>query len=229
MQDLSPLDNPIWHALTSVHEPMAIASGLARTYHPDISPLTALYEPTEQAFRDLENIVDREQGVGLFTTQEIRVPTGWNILMEGWMEQMIYLHPISNANHDTQYSVLGETDVDAMLALIEATGPGPFRKRTIELGRYLGIRNEAGQMVAIAGQRLHLNGFTEVSAVCTDPAYRGHGYASALISANIEHILASGNVPFLHVFEDNPARHLYKKLGFTHRTRMRLTVISRTE
>ena len=45
---------------------------------------------------------------------------------------------------------LNLSDIDEMLALIELTKPGPFSRRTPELGSYLGI-HESGQLVAMAG------------------------------------------------------------------------------
>ena len=44
-------------------------------------------------------------------------------------------------------------DAAEMLDLVARTDPGPFRKRAVELGRYLGIRRD-GQLVAMAGERL---------------------------------------------------------------------------
>ena len=55
-----------------------------------------------------------------------------------------------------------------------ATQPGPFFAHTIELGRYLGIR-DAGRLVAIAGERMLLDDYTEISAVCTAPSHQGRG------------------------------------------------------
>jgi predicted GNAT family acetyltransferase len=225
---MSPLllDNPIWAALTTAHEPLALSSGLARRYPRDISPLAALREPTEQAFNDLSNLVDREEMVGLFTSSAVTIPAGWKSVMERWIEQMVYEGP--TVEPTTSFSVLNENDVSDMLALTAATEPGPFRRRTIEMGLYLGIRNEAGRLVSMVGQRLQLDGFTEISAVCTDPEHRGRGYAGALLSSQIGHIQAAGNAPFLHVKTENGARLLYEKLGFRVCRSIRLTVVART-
>jgi predicted GNAT family acetyltransferase len=103
-----------------------------------------------------------------------------------------------------------------MLELTARTQPGPFLPRTIELGTYLGIRRD-GRLVAMAGERLHPAGWTEISAVCTDEAWRGQGLSSRLILALGAGIRARGEIPFLHVLTTNPAIGLYKKLGFRDR------------
>jgi predicted GNAT family acetyltransferase len=108
-----------------------------------------------------------------------------------------------------------------MLALVERTKPGPFRARTIELGTYLGIRRD-GALVAMAGERLHPPGWTEISAVCTDPAFRGQGLATRLVLAVAAGIRARGDVPFLHAAATNTnAIRLYESLGFRLRQQRR--------
>jgi predicted GNAT family acetyltransferase len=103
-----------------------------------------------------------------------------------------------------------------MLELTARTKPGPFLPRTIEMGTYLGIRRD-GRLAAMAGERLHPAGWTEISAVCTDEARRGQGLSSRLILALGAQIRARGEIPFLHVLTTNPATGLYEKLGFRNR------------
>lgn len=110
-----------------------------------------------------------------------------------------------------------------MTALVAHTKPGPFGPRTVELGRYLGIRRN-GRLVAMAGERLRPTGWTEISAVCTDPEWRGRGFARDLVLGLSASITAAGDRPFLHVVESNVAAlRLYEQLGFT----MRRSVIFR--
>ncbi len=98
-----------------------------------------------------------------------------------------------------------------MLAHAWVTEPGPFLPETIQMGRYFGIRSNDGRLIAMAGERLKLNGFTEISAVCTDPGFRGHGHAGALVACLVAQTLEEGRVPFLHVKAENGAKSLYKK------------------
>ena len=74
-------------------------------------------------------------------------------------------------------------------ALVARTEPGPFTDRTIELGTYLGVRDASdGALVAMAGQRMHPPGHVEISAVCTDPAFRGRGLARMLVELLVDEI-----------------------------------------
>ncbi len=41
------------------------------------------------------------------------------------------------------------------------TGRGPFARRTHETGNYIGIR-ERGQLIAMAGERMHIDGYVEI-------------------------------------------------------------------
>jgi predicted GNAT family acetyltransferase len=70
----------------------------------------------------------------------------------------------------------------------------------------------------MAGERLHPTGWTEISAVCTDEAWRGQGLATRLTRAVGAGIRARGEIPFLHAVAANKtAIKLYEDLGFRHR------------
>ena len=115
----------------------------------------------------------------------------------------------------------------AKLHLVELTKPGPFSAGAIELGSYLGIRY-AGKLIAMAGERMRFDGFTEISAVCTHPGYRGCGYASSLVRALVRQIITRGETPFLRLYRDNTiAAALYTKLGFALQRRLIVTVLRR--
>jgi predicted GNAT family acetyltransferase len=123
--------------------------------------------------------------------------------------------------------VLGQADVPEMLALTAVTEPGPFVEATIRMGRYFGIRSSDGTLAAMAGERLRLDGLTEISAVCTDPRFQGRGHARELVTYLVALLASEGKVPFLHVKSENGAKSLYEKLGFRVRCEMRLTVLAR--
>ena len=101
--------------------------------------------------------------------------------------------------------LLGAADVPEMLELVAQTEPGPFLRRTIELGDYLGIRVD-GALVAMAGERFQLDGWTEISAVCTSPDHRGGGLASRLVRALTARIELRSQRVFLHVLSTNRGR-----------------------
>ncbi|GAA1631720.1 GNAT family N-acetyltransferase [Nonomuraea maheshkhaliensis] len=104
------------------------------------------------------------------------------------------------------------------------TGEGVL-PRTVELGVYLGIRR-SGELVAMAGERLHPPGWTEISAVCTHPAHRGQGLATRLVLAVAAGIRARGETPFLHAAASNTnAISLYERLGFRLRRSTRVASV----
>ena len=87
------------------------------------------------------------------------------------------------------------------------------------MGRYWGHVDADDRLLAMAGERLHLTGFTEISAVCTHPDARGRGLAAALTRHVAPRaILERGETPFLHVAADNDAAlRVYERLGFRRR------------
>jgi predicted GNAT family acetyltransferase len=116
--------------------------------------------------------------------------------------------------------VLTAADVPEVLDLVTRTKPGPFLPRTIEFGRYLGIRRN-GRLVSMAGERMRGPGWTEISAVCTDDAYRGQGLAARVVRAVAAGIAGRGETALLHVDRKNSsAIRFYENLGFTVRAEM---------
>jgi predicted GNAT family acetyltransferase len=224
MTTFNALDHPVWEALTSGHAGMAQSRGAARRYASLVSPLAALREPTPGAFSDLARLVAPEEHVGLVTAEPISVPAGWQIFRTRAIEQMV----CTELTDDGASSPLelGPSDVPEMMALAAATEPGPFLSETIRMGRYFGVRSEDGALMAMAGERLKLDGFTEISAVCTHPEFRGRGHARRLVAFLVAQTLREGKVAFLHVKGENKAKVVYEKLGFHVRRALELTVIS---
>jgi ribosomal protein S18 acetylase RimI-like enzyme len=221
------LDNPIWNALTTDHAGFAFGDGLARCYPSAMSPLAGMREWSREAFADLRELVAPEGRVGLFTPEPLDVPGDWIVVGERWIDQMVCDAPVPElAPGGPELVELGEDDAPEMLALTAATQPGPFGPRTYEMGRYLGVRVD-GRLVAMAGERLRLAGATEISAVCTDPAFTGRGYARALMLPLMAKAVAEGPLPILHVKTENGAKHLYEKVGFRVRRAVRLTSVRR--
>jgi predicted GNAT family acetyltransferase len=134
----------------------------------------------------------------------------------------------TNGRHDDVVE-LGTQDSPEMLELTTLTKPGPFGPRTHELGTYLGIRQNH-RLVAMAGERMKVPGFTEVSAVCTHPDHIGKGYAAVLMSEVMCRIVDRGETPFLHVRQDTTrAIALYERLGLRKRKLLHFAVLRRSE
>ena len=92
-----------------------------------------------------------------------------------------------------------------MVALAALTHPGPFRSHTYRFGTYWGIRVK-GVLAAMGGQRMHLPGYRELSAICTHPDFRARGYARAIVARLMTTTFDEGLTPFLHVEEKIEAR-----------------------
>ncbi|MGX7677902.1 GNAT family N-acetyltransferase [Jatrophihabitans sp. DSM 45814] len=207
-----PLDNPARAALTGPHAHFAQRRGNVLRYPVDVSPFVALPdEPTEQDWLDIAELAG-PGAVVPFAGLSVPTPAGWEVVMRGAGVQMV--DDGIAAAHDDEAVRLGSGDVAEMLALIERTKPGPFLPRTVELGTYLGIRRD-GKLIAMAGERLHPPGWTEISAVCTDAEYRGQGLGTRLVHAVAAGIRERGETPFLHAAANNVnAIRLYEALGF---------------
>lgn len=212
----SPLDNTAWHALRGPQRALAEGGALAARYPPDVSPFAALPdEPSDDAWAALASLVTGCGDVTVLIRDEIREPAGWSTVQRFLAYQMV-AESVEGAVFD-RATELGGGDVDDMLALVALAAPGPFGPRTVELGRYIGIR-EGGSLVAMAGERMHVDGHREVSAVCTHPDHRGRGLAEALVRDIVAGVTARGEVPILHVEQKNvSAIRLYERLGFAIR------------
>jgi ribosomal protein S18 acetylase RimI-like enzyme len=214
-----PLDNPTWAALAGPHRRFAEARGGAARYRPVMAPFAALRDGPASADPDqwtaLAELVG-PGGIAVLAGDEPVPAAGWTVRQRIPGVQLdgsgLAVEP------DPKAVELGDADVPEMLDLVERTRPGPFLPETHLMGGYLGIRDDAGALVAMAGRRLHVPGGVEISAVCTDPAHRGRGLAARLVKAVGAGIRELGEVPFLHAAGNNTtAIRLYYALGFTLR------------
>ena len=234
--DEALLDNPIFNSLGTGHKSLAMVHGSARRFPADIGPLAGIPGQSTESYDDLRELLGTG-GAGpggvvvLFLDDVPAPPAGWTLVRGGLLDQMVCVQPPSpNAPRGVdapgvEMRSLNAADVPAMIELARLTEPGPFQQRTIELGAFFGILH-GDRLMAMAGQRLSLPGFVEVSAVCTHPEARGRGYAPALMSCVMEHIRAQGKTPLLHSFSDNaPAIAVYRSLGFVFRRNFQLAVL----
>jgi ribosomal protein S18 acetylase RimI-like enzyme len=226
---MHPLDNSVWKALNTRQSDLAESFGEARRFVPQISRLGALRAPTDKGFESLAGLLSAGDTVNLALEAPYEPRPGMSLIFGGPALQMVYRgngdELASRPMPEGQIVELGAADADSMVELTELTKPGPFTKRTHELGTYLGIRQH-GKVIAMAGERLKLPGFTEVSAVCTHPEHTGKGYARLLMIEVMRRICDRGETPFLHVRESNErAIALYEKLGFLKRVSLQHAVL----
>jgi ribosomal protein S18 acetylase RimI-like enzyme len=218
------LDNPAWHSLIGPHARLAESRPTAARYPADVCPFVGLADSrAEGPWDDLGHLIEPEGSAAVIGLGS--APEGWDVRWQIDGFQMV--GDRFQGGPDDEAVGLGVSDVPEMLDLVERTRPGPFLPRTVIMGTYLGIRRE-GKLMAMAGERLHPAGWTEISAVCTDSSCRGHGLATRLVGAITAGIRDRGEVPFLHVAGTNTgAIRLYETLGFHIRRATTFSVVSR--
>jgi len=207
----SPLDEPVWAALTTRQSQFAVGNSLALRFAADIGPFAAARDDTPESMAALAELLPEH---------------GHMIVMQAWPPQpdiivektALVVRMVAGVAITPEdagpIQPLTESDAPEMLSLATLTEPGPFLARTHRLGSFWGIK-EGGRLVAMAGERLKPPGFTEVSGVCTHPDARGRGYARKLSSFVAREITARGETPFLHAYATNTnAIRLYEALGF---------------
>ena len=218
----SPLDNPAWASLTGPHARFAQRHGQALRYRSDVATFAALPDwPDERVWSDLAALA----GPGAITaiTTPHTPPADWEVAER--IDAVQLVDDGVRAAAAPEAVRLGPADVPEMLDLVERTRPGPFLPRTVDLGTYLGLRRD-GALVAMAGERLHPPGWTEISAVCTDPAHRGQGLATRLVLALTAGIRDRGEQALMHASAANTgAIGLYESLGFRVRRHLVITVL----
>ena len=223
------LDNPIWATLTTGHADLAIGRLSVRRFPADVSPLSAMKHVMPNAMAMFAKLFESGEVAWLVQKRHILPLPGFVEEKSGTLVQLLADEFIPLASTPDHIEPLTEDDWPEMLALAKLTEPGPFEMRTPLLGRFFGIRDR-GVLVAMAGERMRVPGFTEISGVCTRRDYRGRGYAKALLSRVGSQIVADGNVPFLHAWAHNEgAIALYESFGFRIRTRLDAVAMRRTD
>jgi ribosomal protein S18 acetylase RimI-like enzyme len=219
------LDNPTWTALTTRQAHFAQGGAWARRFSPKVTALAGFSEQGAEAYEELSSLADGVPAA-LFLHGALDLPEGWSQLREAPLLQMVHENgAIPHPRHE--WTALTDVDVPEMVALAELTEPGPFGPLTYKIGAYLGIRRQ-GFLVAMAGERLRVPGYAEISAVCTHPDHVGNGYAASLMSVLMERMRAQGETPFLHVRAHNTrAIALYERLGFRKRVQFHLAVVQK--
>ncbi len=212
-----PLDNMAWWALTGPQAELAeTAPGSpAQRFRRPIAPFSAVEHLDADGWGALADLVGPGGVAILFRADVPELPPGWTTAFHGQTIQYVAgtLDPIDAALAE-EIEELGPDDSADMVDLTARTEPGPFSAETWRTGRYFGLRR-AGRLVAMAGQRLQVDGWGEVSAVCVDASVRGQGLGAAMTLAAASAIAERGDQAMLHVAEDNhPAHRLYRQIGF---------------
>jgi ribosomal protein S18 acetylase RimI-like enzyme len=207
------LYNPVYNALISGDQHLGHRSGEVSYFEEEVSPFAGFAAGNEKGFSQLHELLPAGRKILYARPEKIEPSPGWQLQHQIGGLQFVYEGSDIKGDFE-RVMPLTNKDVDKMTALVRLTKPGPFGKRTIEFGHYHGIF-EKDQLVAMTGQRLHVENYTELSAVCTHPDHLGKGYASVLLRHQLRIILQNGQQPFLHVRDDNErAIGVYERLGF---------------
>lgn len=215
--DENKLDNPVWHSLSESHEKFALNYDEIKFYNPDYCPFGG--------FTSNGNILEATNQYALICNnffivgENPKVSDSLRLTKELICLQMIVREKIQ-VTLENEIIKLTENHSNELIDLVNLVQPGYFKPKTFLLGDYFGIFKN-GKLIAIAGERMKMNDFTEVSAILTHPEHTGKGYAKQLIAHVVNKILSEERIPFLHVVENNVgAIKLYEKLGFTTRRKM---------
>jgi predicted GNAT family acetyltransferase len=222
------LCRPVWTALTTRQAAFGVGGDRARRFAPDIGPLAAARDDSPESLAALAELLPEDGTLLLLQADAIIVPTGAVAVTTAPGVQMV-AERLVPAPSDAPIERLTDADGPAMLALAALTKPGPFAPRTPSLGEFWGVK-ERGILVAMAGERMKHEGFTEVSGVCTHPGARGRGLGRSLSAVVAARVLERGETPYLHAYAKNTvAIHLYESLGFRLRREMNVAVLRRAD
>lgn len=219
------LNNPAWYSLLETHQSFAIGNDIFKRYQPHIVSFAAFRSDK----KDIQDELDKwmQPGESFFLIGEFAgLPSNYTVETVLPCVQMICATEIKT-NMTASIEPLSEKDDDDMIDLINKTLPGYYLRGTRLMGDYFGIRVN-GELVAMTGERMRMDGFTETSAVVTHPDFTGRGYAQQLVAHTSNKNLAAGIIPFLHTGTKNErAIKIYELLGYTTRRIIDFTRIKR--
>jgi predicted GNAT family acetyltransferase len=218
--------NPAWHSLKTKHRHLAASAGDACRYFADVAPFVAVASPSSLALEQLHSLLTPGEFAWLVGNSYPPVP---ELSFDKTLEclQMVLPEEVTPPDPTIEIVNLSDENAAEMVALTDLAFPGFFRKRTCEMGSYYGVRSD-GELIAMGGERLMLEGYSEISGVCTHPAHRGKGLAAGLIWRLVEDHRRDGIVSWLHVASSNHhAIDLYRRLGFEVARKVTLTRIAR--
>ena len=222
-----PLERPIWHALAGRQAALGSGHDRARRFREDISPFVACRDDSDEALRGVAPILPDQRLLLFLQAGEPPLPPGCRKVERGVGVQMI-AHAFVPIDRPPAVQRLGRPDWPAMLALATMTRPGPFREHTPMFGQFWGVKDGNGEILAMAGERLKIDGMSEVSGVCTHPDARGRGLARLLSAHVASEIVRRDETPFLHAYADNTnAIRLYERLGFVLTREVGALVVAR--
>ena len=218
LTDSHKLDNPVWHSLNEVHQKFSVDYGTMKFYHPDFCPFGGFIDPghTLKSIEGYSALTDNFYVVGDKPIFSERLA----LLKDLVCLQMVCEQPTRIEIIPEIVELQSNDHKKDLISLVNLVQPGYFKNKTSELGKYYGIYTD-GTLVAVTGERMKMNGYSEVSAVVTHPGHTGKGYAKQLVGYAVNKIFDENKIPYLHVAETNTkAIGLYRKLNFETRRKI---------
>lgn len=212
------LDNPTWYSLLETHRDFAIDYEGSQFYSPSFCPFGGFidHEAIARAIDSYCKLTPNFYVVGNKPKFSNKVILNNELVCN----QMILDKTITLDSTEPIVELTSAAQKEALFELVNLVQPGYFRPKTSALGSYFGIYKN-NLLVAVTGERMQMNEFTEISAVVTHPEHTGKGYAKQLVAYTSNKIITQGKTPYLHVAETNTsAITLYEKLGFCTRRKI---------
>ncbi len=225
------LDNPIWHALNSSDKDKNMGNVEIAWFDATIAPFIGMQYWDANNQRKLLAQAPADRSWFLLIADEVSFIPAYSIVFTIPLYQFICnkLEPAPKTKKPIKIIPLNTSHVEEMIALTAITKPGPFMHRTIEFGNYHGIFVD-NKLVAMGGERMHINNYTEISAICTHPDFQGHGYGAAITHFLADSVIKKGQTPFLHArIDNNKAMDVYKRQGFEMRKKICFYIFKRNE
>lgn len=220
------LDNPVWSSLTGEHAPLGRRSAHAARYLADVAPFVGVDARVPNTNDELTELVAPGESVLFVGPMPEMSAMAWRVEPLEFIAQMISESKPLSEDGAPIVELYAQHAAD-VLDLTARVYPHYFRPRTTAMGRYIGIYDGA-KLAAMAGERMRFGRHVELSAICTDPAYLGRGYARRLVNRLVADIRDADQVPFLHVSHRNVrAKALYEHLGFRFRADIPLVAAHR--
>jgi GNAT superfamily N-acetyltransferase len=211
------LNNPVWYSLSEAHKDISINYPNVKFYDPAYCPFGSfiVHNNIASQIDEYSKLIDH-----FFIVGEKPVFSGRISLKKELICLQMVLDKRIDAILKDEITKLDVGSADALSNLVNGVQPGYFKEKTNLLGDYFGIVSER-KLVAVTGERMKMNDFTEVSAVVTHPFYAGKGFARQLIAHTANKIFDENKIPYLHVAETNfGAIRLYENLGFKTRRKI---------
>jgi len=206
--------NPVWHALHTRHAHFAVSHGDACRYPANVVPFAAIKAPTAESMQQLRSLLKADESVWLIGEAYTAIP---ELVRHETLECLQMILPADVAVPDGKENIgkLADENANEMVALTTVAFPGFFRQETCRMGDYYGVRSPSGELIAMGGERLKLQEYSEISGVCTHPAFRGQGLAASVIWEVVRGQRRDGAVSWLHVgCANHRAIRLYRHMGF---------------